>query len=96
VDIFHTVLKYSYVEDFLKIIAFLASIPFLVHTAAWAFSYSLNPSPEKIEQAGELIAQAAIPWWVSVIQFLASAPFGILGTILILVLLYLVAKGKIA
>jgi hypothetical protein len=60
----------------------------------WAFSYQINPTPEKIDQAGQLIAQAAIPWWVSVIQFLAS--LGIIGAILILIFLYLVAKGKIA
>ena len=65
----------------------------LVGISVWAFSYLINPSPEKIDQAGQLIAQTAIPWWVSVIQFLESASLGILGAILILALLYFVAKG---
>jgi hypothetical protein len=78
-------------EDSLKIIAFIFSVPTIIGTAVWSLSYLINPSPEKIGQAGQLIAQAAIPWWVPVIQFLA--PLGILGAILILVLLYFVAKS---
>ncbi len=76
----------------MKLIAFLTLIPILVGMAAWAFSYVLNPSPDKVDQVGQLIAQAATPWWVPVIQFLV--PLGIIGAILILVLLYFVAKGE--
>lgn len=57
----------------------------------WVLSYAANPSPEKISQAGQLIAQAAIPWWIPIIQFLAT--LGILGAIGIIVLLSLVARN---
>lgn len=60
--------------------------------AWWTFSYALNPSPEKVGKAGELIAQAAIPWWIPVIQFFA--PLGIMGVIVILVLLFFVATRQ--
>ncbi len=42
----------------------------------------LNPSPEKISEAGELIAQTVTPWWIPVIQFFA--PLGIIGAIVIM------------
>lgn len=58
----------------------------------WAFSYVLNPSTEKISEAGELIAQAAVPWWIPVIQFFA--PLGVIGAIVILALLYFVAVNQ--
>jgi hypothetical protein len=58
----------------------------------WAINYVASPSPEKITKAGELIAQAAIPWWLPVINFLA--PLGIIGFILIIVLLFYIAKNK--
>ncbi len=77
----------------MKVIAFIFSIPTIVGMAIWSFGYLINPSPEKVSQAGQLIAQAAVPWWIPVIQFLA--PLGIGGAILILVLLYFVAKGGV-
>jgi hypothetical protein len=73
-----------------KAIAAILSIPTIAGFIWWALSYSVNPSPDKIDQAGQLIAQAAIPWWVSVIQFLA--PLGFIGAIGILVLLFLISK----
>jgi hypothetical protein len=62
----------------------------IIGFACWALSYVANPSPEKIDQSGQIIAQAAIPWWIPVIQWLL--PFGILGIIGIIVLLRLVLK----
>ncbi len=57
-------------------------------------SYILNPSLEKIGQGGQLIAQAAIPWWISVIQFIGTTIGGTLGAIGILILLYLVMRSR--
>ena len=57
--------------------------------AWWMLNYTLNPSPEKISKAGELIAQAATPWWIPVVQFFA--PLGIVGAIVIVGLLLFVA-----
>ncbi|MFO7996672.1 MAG: hypothetical protein R6U93_05985 [Dehalococcoidia bacterium] len=66
------------------------SIPVIAGTVVWVCSYTLNPSPDKIDQAGTLMAQAAIPWWVSVTQFLAD--LGTLGAVGIILLLFFVAK----
>jgi hypothetical protein len=63
----------------------------LLQIGIWGVSYVLNPSPAAIDQAGQIIAQAAIPWWMSVIQFLA--PLGIIGSIGVVVLLVLVARN---
>ena len=76
----------------MKRIAAIFSIPIIVGTIVWVLSYAVNPSPDKIEQAGQLIAQAAIPWWVSVIQFLAA--LGTLGAIGIIVFLFLTSAKK--
>ena len=75
----------------MKKIAAIFSIPVIVGMIVWVLSYAVNPSPDKIEQTGQLIVQAAIPWWVSVIQFLAA--LGTLGAIGIIVLLYFVARN---
>lgn len=74
----------------MKTIAFLMSLPTLVSMAIWAMDYIINPAAEKISLACDLIAQAAVPWWIPVIQFLL--PLGILGGVATLVLLYLVAN----
>lgn len=76
----------------MKIIGAIFSIPIVAGMIIWALSYVVNPSPDKISQAGQLIAQAAIPWWVPVIQFLAT--MGTFGAIGIIVLLFLVAKNR--
>ena len=73
-------------------IAAIFSIPIIVGTIVWVLSYAVNPSLDKIEQAGQMIAQAAIPWWVSVIQFLA--PLGALGAIGIIAFLFLASAKK--
>jgi hypothetical protein len=76
-----------------QFLSFIFSLPLLVHIATWAFGAVLNPSPEKIGQAGQLIAQAAIPWWISVIQFLAS--LGLIGVIGIIIILIFVARNGV-
>ena len=74
----------------MKIVA-IFSIHIIARTIVWVLSYTVDPSLDKIDQAGQLIAQAATPWWVSVIQFLA--PLGALGAIVIIVLLFFVARN---
>lgn len=76
----------------MKIIAAIFSIPIIAGTIVWVLSYAVSPSLDKIDQAGQLITQAAIPWWVSVIQFLAS--LGALGAIGIIVFLLLASAKK--
>jgi len=61
-----------------KIITILAVVPIVW----WVLSYMLTPSPEKISEAGKLIAQTVTPWWIPVFQFFA--PLGIIGAIVII------------
>ena len=75
----------------MKLIAEIFSIPLIARTAVWVVSYTVSPSLDKIDQGGQLIAQAATPWWVSVVQFLE--PLGVLGAIGIIVLLVFVTRN---
>ncbi len=78
----------------MKVVAAITSILTLGGIFVWAINYLINPTPEKVDQAGQLITQAAIPWWIPVLQFLASASLGVLGVVLIVTLLYFVSKGQ--
>jgi hypothetical protein len=75
----------------MKTIGLILSIPLLAQIAVWGCSTSLNPSPENIAQAGELMAQAVVPWWLPIINFLAS--WGTFGAILVVILLFLLVKS---
>jgi hypothetical protein len=46
-----------------------------------------NPLPENSEKGAELIVESAIPWWIGVIEWLASLR-GIIAVILIIVFIY--------
>jgi hypothetical protein len=77
-----------------KIIGFIGglfSLVTIVSFIIWMLTTMANPTPENISQGGELIAQAAIPWWITVIQFLA--PLGLIGAILILIVLFYASRG---
>jgi hypothetical protein len=62
----------------------------LISVIGWALSMSVNASPVNIAKAGDLIAQAAVPWWISAIQWLA--PLGLLGTLVMLLIVFLASK----
>lgn len=75
----------------MKFIAWLFGIPLLIGIAAWIIQSLANPSsPQVIEKVGELIAQAAIPWWVPVLQFIVGIP--IVGGTLGVAFLFLLAR----
>jgi len=75
----------------MNLIAQIFNIIFLIGIVVWLVQSLTNPtSPEVIEKAGELIAQAAIPWWIPVLQFIVSIP--ILGGTLGVVFLFLLAR----
>jgi len=58
----------------------------------WTVSYMTNPPSQGIQRAGELIAEASVPWWLPVLVALASIG-GILGAGLVVVfLLRLIAE----
>ena len=76
-----------------KIIGYIGgffSLVTIVSLTIWMLTTRASPTPENISKGGELIANAAIPWWVTVIQFLA--PLGTIGAILILVVLFYVSR----
>jgi hypothetical protein len=64
-------------------------LPLLVNFVSWAISSTTNPNPENIERGTELIAQAATPWWITAIQWIATHIKGIMATILILCVILL-------
>jgi len=73
----------------------LFSLVFVAKLLWWVVSYAANPTPQGIERAGTLIAEAAIPWWLPALVTLASIG-GIVGAVLVIVfLLRLKAEGII-
>jgi len=72
----------------------ILAIPLLIALGLWAINALTNPgSPEVIEQGGELIAQAAVPWWISVLEFLTSIP-GIGAILGVVFLFFLFSKSR--
>jgi hypothetical protein len=65
----------------------IISFTFLVVNAV------INPTPENISQVGTLIAQASIPWWITVMEFLSKVG-GTIGGIAIVVFLFLLSKSS--
>jgi hypothetical protein len=47
------------------------------------FNYSINPSPDKITEAGNLIIQSAMPSWISPVAWLSSHGLAIIAVIII-------------
>ena len=74
------------------IIGGIFSLITIVSFMIWMLKTMVNPTPENVSQGGELIAQAAIPWWITAIQYLA--PLGLIGAILILVILVYVSRKQ--
>lgn len=78
----------------MKILKFVLGIPLLIGLVIWFLTVLTNPtSPQVSQQAGELIAQAAVPWWLPVIQFLVGIP-GIVGGVLVVAFLIYLARNK--
>jgi len=59
-------------EIAILIIFVVFTLPFLLKLLSWTFVSTTNPSSESIEKGGELIAEAAVPWWIGVIEWLSS------------------------
>jgi hypothetical protein len=69
------------------IITVIVGLPLLMKFLFWSIGYSISPSTEGIGKGAELIADAAIPWWLGVIEWLAALPLAgllVLGFILFL------------
>ena len=57
----------------------------------WAMTYMASPTLENAGKVGSIIAQSAIPWPISVIQFFSNSPF--LGLIVLVGFVWLLVKG---
>ncbi len=69
------------------IISVIVGLPLLMKFLFWSVGYTISPSAESIGKGAELIADAAVPWWLGVIGWLAALPLAgllILGFILFL------------
>lgn len=77
----------------MKIIGVICGYVTLVSFAIWVLKVMANPTPANFDQVGTLIAQAAIPWWIPVIEFLAKVG-NVIGGIAIAVFLFLLAKSN--
>lgn len=56
------------------IISVIVGLPLLMNLIFWSIGYTINPSADSIGKGAELIADAAIPWWLGVIEWLAALP----------------------
>ena len=87
----HAILK-SYNINMKKILTLILGISTLIGFTMWAVNYMSNPTPDNAAKIAPVIVQAAIPWWIPVIQFLTT--WGLIGGLLIVGLL-LISKNKL-
>lgn len=69
------------------VISVIVGLPLLVRSLSWSVASAISPSAESIEKGVELVADAAVPWWLGVMEWLAALPFAgllILGFVLFL------------
>ena len=78
----------------LRAIGTLLSLYFMVRLSLWVVSYAANPTPQGIERAGTLIAEAAVPWWLPALEALAPIGGGILAVLVLFFLSRMIAQIK--
>ena len=62
-------------------------LPLLIKVVFWSATMN-NHSPENnTGQIAEIMTEAAIPWWLSIFEWLAGLP-GIIGAVLIIALIF--------
>lgn len=64
------------------------TIPFLFKFLAWSNSAVVSPTPEKIAEGAQLIAENEMPWWLGIFQWLVGLP-GIIAAVLIIAFVFL-------
>ncbi len=70
------------------IISLIVAIPLIIGLLSFTIKNSQDPgNPENLEDGVELIADASIPWWLGIFEWLAGLP-GIIGAILIIGLIF--------
>jgi len=77
----------------MKIIGVIFGYIALFSFVIWVLKVVANPTPANLDQIDILIAQAAIPWWIPIIEFLAKVGNAI-GGIAIAVFLFLLVKSN--
>jgi hypothetical protein len=76
-------------EEILSIIVLACMLPFIISIVQTA----IDPSPENIEETTEEGIMQTIPWWVGVMEWLASLPEKIAGWAIIGFIFFLVWLG---
>jgi hypothetical protein len=77
------------------IIFLLFTVPLLFQTVIWSVSSVVNPSPENIQKGGELIAEAAVPWWVGIMEWMAGLGGTVAAVLIIGFIFFLKWIGEI-
>lgn len=75
----------------IRAIPTLLAIPLILSMVILVISTAINPTPDKIEKAGEILAEAATPWWIPVFEVLAT----ILGGLVAVGFLYFIFSKKL-
>jgi len=66
------------------IIGLIVAIPLLLSLLSWTIQNANDPgNSENLQEGTEIIADAAIPWWLGIFEWLAGLP-GIIGALLII------------
>lgn len=75
------------------IIVFVVSIPLIIGIIHFSFSVGSGSVEENTEEGAELIEQATVPFWVNIVNWLATK--GTFGALIIVGLLIALKKMKI-
>ena len=79
----------------IMMILLLFVLPFSIRVLSWTIVSTTDPSPENIEKGTELIAESAVPWWIGIIEWLASLPGLIAAVLIIVFIIFLKWIGEI-
>jgi hypothetical protein len=59
-------------------------VPVLGGLLLWTTKVTNDPgNPDNLEEGAEIIAEAAVPWWLGIFEWFAGLP-GIIGAVLII------------
>lgn len=70
------------------------TLPLFIQILGWATCSVTNPASTNMTKAGELIGQAAIPWWIGILTWLSQGGGIISAILIILFILFLIWIGE--
>lgn len=82
-------------EIAILVIFLIFGLPILIKIAWWGLTYNHNTIEDNTKTAGNLIAEAAVPWWLGIFEWLAKIG-GTIGALLIIAFVgFLIWVGEI-